>query len=438
MTLDVLLINPPLSRVVLNMRTGLLMPPLGLGYLAATLEQAGYQVQLLDMQAEQARGADLVRYLNEHQPRVVGIGTMVNTFNNGLRVAQIVKQARPATHVIVGGPHATFLPEETLACSAVDVLVRYEGEETLVELLQHFESASPALDQIRGIVFRDGDRLIATEARPLIADLDRLPFPARHLFKWDKYGIPITITARGCPSRCVFCAANALYPHPPYRVRSPQLVVDEIEEMVRRYGLQSFFIADDAFTLWPKRALEICDLLIARGLNTVKWLCEARVDTMTPEVARKLCEAGCIEVQYGVETGNPEIMKLIRKGIKLEQVQEVVAYSQALGLNVVCSFIIGFPWDTHETVQQTLAFGHQLMQLGAPLKDGGRSGRGRVGSGFAPLTPLPGTYVYEHAAELGIRFVTKDWDRYTFAEPVIETQHLTAAELRNYHLSGFH
>lgn len=436
MPVDALLLNPPLSTVVLRTRDGSLMPPLGLGYLAAVLEQAGYSVDLFDMQAEEGRGPDLVRLIRKRQPQVVGIGTMVNTYRNGLRIAQLIKENSPTTKVVIGGPQATFLVKETLSCPAVDVLARYEGEETMIELMRHFEGDEPSLDSIRGIAFRRGDRIYQTEPRPLIADLDSLPVPARHLFKMDLYGLATVFTARGCPSRCVFCAANALYPDLPYRARSPQLVVGEIEGMVKEYNLESFFIADDTFTLRPERAMEICDLIIERKLNA-KWLCEARVNTMTPELARKLAEAGCMEVQYGVETGNPEIMKLIRKGISLEQVEEVVNYTQSTGLNVVCSFIIGFPWDTRETVQQTLDFGHRLSQMGAPLWDGGQSGRGRVMAGFAPLTPLPGTYVYEHAEELGIRFLTQDWDRYTFAEPVIETRHLTAADIRNFHLSGF-
>jgi anaerobic magnesium-protoporphyrin IX monomethyl ester cyclase len=433
---DILLVNPPLSTVVLKLRSGLLMAPLGLGYLAAVLEQAGYKVGLVDMQAEEIRGSGLVRVVQERQPQVVGIGTMVNTYKNGLRVARLVKNFSPTTKVIVGGPQATFLVKETLACPAVDVLVRYEGEETIVELMRHFDGDGRRLDSICGIAFRDGDRIHQTEPRPLIADLDSLPMPARHLFKMDRYGLAIVITARGCPSHCVFCAANALYPSQSYRERSPHLVVDEIEEMVERYSLDSFFIADDTFTLRAEHVMEICDLLIERKIRA-KWLCEARVDTMTPKIARKLVDAGCIEVQYGVETGHQEIMKLIRKGIKLKEVEDVVNYSQAMGLNVVCSFIIGFPWDTHETVQRTLDFGHRLSNIGAPLSDGWRSGRGRVMAGFAPLTPLPGTYVYEHAEELGIRFLTRDWDRYTFSEPVIETLYLTATDIRNFHMSGF-
>jgi anaerobic magnesium-protoporphyrin IX monomethyl ester cyclase len=429
MTSDVLLIAPSLAFRPRGNRGGM-MPPLGLGYLAAVLEQAGYRVDLVDMQAEGVRGPDLTRMVRERQPRVVGISTMVVTYRNGLRAAQVVKQALPATKVVVGGPQATFLVEETLACPAVDVLVRYEGEETLVELMHHYDGDGPALDRIRGIAFRDGGRIYQTERRSLIADLDSLPLPARHLFKSQLYAKPgVLITARGCPSRCVFCAANALYPSPPYRARSPHLVVDEIEGMVNEHGLDSFLIADDTFTLCPERAMRICDLILERGL-AVKWTCEARVNTMTPKLARKLAQAGCIEVQYGVETGNAEIMKRIRKGIKLEQVEQVVDYTLSAGLDVICSFIVGFPWDTPDTVRQTVDFACRLNRLGSLAPNRGGKKRGRSIAMYAPLTPLPGTVMYQQAEELGLHFLTRDWDQFTFSTPVVETASLSAAQIR--------
>lgn len=431
MALDVLLISPPSIAFRGRGDEKGMMPPLGLGYLAAVLELAGFKVGLIDMQPEGIRGKDLARILEEQRPRVVGITTMVVSFKNALRVSEIVKQVLPDTKVVVGGPQATFLVEETLACPSIDVLVRHEGEDTILELMHFFLDGSLSLDHIRGIAFREGDKIYQTEDRPLIRDLDRLPFPARHLFKSHLYVKPgVVITARGCPSQCVFCAARALYPNPSYRARATKLVVDEIEEMVERYRLDSFFIADDTFTLDPDRAMEICDLIIERKLR-VWWACEARVNTMTPELAHKLVQAGCVEVQFGVETGNPEIMKRIRKGIRLEQVEEVVNYTLEAGLDVLCSFIIGFPWDTPETVKQTLDFARKLSRLGnGAVASRGRRRRGRMVAMYAPLTPLPGTELYRRAEEWGIRFLTRDWDRFTFNEPVIETNNLSARDVR--------
>jgi radical SAM superfamily enzyme YgiQ (UPF0313 family) len=205
--------------------------------------------------------------------------------------------------------------------------------------------------------------------------------------------------------------------------------VDEIETLVERFGLSSFFIADDTFTLQPGRAATVCGLIVQRRLP-VTWACEARVNTMTAELARQLREAGCIEVQYGVETGNPEIMKLIRKGIKLEQVEQAVVHAVTAGLDVICSFIVGLPWDTWDTVHQTIALAQRLCQLGSPQPNRGGKGRGRVTAVYSPLTPLPGTLVYQEADALGLRFLTRDWDRFTFNSPVVETAQFSAAAVR--------
>ena len=432
--LDVLFVVPPLPKRWTG-KGGLndYVSPLGIGYLAAVLEKAGYRVDLVNMQTEQLRQENLAELLRSKKPRIVGITTTVTTYKNGLRAAQLIKDILPETKVLIGGPQATFLVEETLSCSAIDVLARFEGEETILELIRHFDGEQLPLEDIQGIAFMRDGQIHKTERRPLIANLDLLPAPAWHLYKLDQiqYKFPVIVTARGCPSKCVFCAANTLYPDPSYRVRSPQLVVDEIAYLVNTYGIRSFMIGDDAFTLRPKRAMEICDLLIAKNLD-ITWTCEARVDTMSPELAQKLKDAGCFLVQYGVETGNPEIMKFIRKGISLKQVEKVVDFTQAIGLNVACTFILGFPWDTHETTRQTIEFGRKLERMGAPsnIKS---SSRGRVSIGSTPLTPLPGTYVYEHAEELGIRFLTKDWDQFTYT-PVIETPHLTAQEIRRYYV----
>lgn len=435
MSLDVLLIEPPLGSVALMLKKIMNMPPLGICYLAAVLEKAGYTVAIVDMWAEKLSEADIVQIIREKKPRVVGISTMVTTYKNGLRIAEAVKRIDPKIKVLVGGPQATFLIEETLACQSVDIVVRFEGEETILELMQHFDNSSIGLDQIRGIAYREKACIHHTPDRPYIKDLDSLPTPAYHLLKMmDSYDMHVVITTRGCPSQCVFCAANAIYGKPSHRVRSPKLVADEIEGLIRNYGASRLYIADDAFTLRPARAIEICDLIIQRQLN-VSWTCETRVDTMTKELAEKLYDAGCVMVQYGVETGNPEIMKLIRKGISLEQVEEVVAYTSAVGLNVSCTFVVGFPWDTDETVRQTIEFGRKLARLNKMPIESQKTNRGVVTPRFAPLTPLPGTYIYEHADELGIQYQTDDWNRFTFFEPVISTSNLTASQIRKYHMN---
>ena len=442
--LDLLLIVPPsASKPATNSRKPILhSPTLGVGYLAAVLEQAGYKVAILDMWAEGLRGKELVEFLIQNKPRVVGISTIVTTFKNGLKVAQITKDTLPYVPVIVGGPHASFQVDETLACAAVDIVVRFEGEITLLEVMRFYNGESINLNEIKGIAYRDGDQIHLTERRPLIQDLNRLPLPAHHLIDPTSYSLPTVITARGCPHQCVFCAARTIYEEFPYRARSPESVVSEIIDLSTRFKGRDLFIADDTLTLHEKRAHKICDLLDENKVDT-PWRCEARVNTMSPELASHMRNSGCHLIQYGVETGDPEMMKLIRKGITLEQVEHVVDYTLAAGLDVMCSLIIGFPWDTHETIRKTLNFGQKIMKMAEPwrvskpeFKGSRTKKRGCIGLGLAILTPLPGTYVYDQADQLGMRFLTRDWDRFTFTEPVIETQHLSAAELRKYYIES--
>lgn len=435
---DVLLIVPPNASLVRGASSGAgagFIPPLGLGYLAAVLEQAGYRVDILDMDVMAWRGSDLVRWVQERQPRVVGFSLMVGSYNTGLRAAQLIRNECPPTKIVVGGPQATFLAEEILNHHpAVDVVACHEGELTLLELMQAWETKPSALESILGIAFRREDGIHQTPPRPLIKDLDTLPLPARHLFQMKRYAKPgVLLTARGCVGQCVFCAARATYPEQPYRARSPQAVMAEIAELSESFGLHDFFIADDAFTLQPKRALAICDLIIASGLKA-HWTCEARVNSMTPDLVHKMHAAGCHQIFYGVETGDPEVMKLIRKGIRLEQVEEVVNFTQAAGIDVMCSFILGFPWDTPQTIGQTIEFAGKLRRMGATWPNRGGPGRGFVTAAFYHLTPLPGTFIFEHASELGLKFLSKNWDHYTMAAPIIETAHLSAADLREWRL----
>ena len=443
--IDVLLVVPPSTsrqaaenpRAVpsATKRSIMYMPSLGVAYLAAVIEKAGYSVRIVDIWAERLRASDLAEIVQQEHPRVVGISTSVTNYKNGLRLAEIARQAYPVTRVIVGGPQASFLVEETLACFAVDIVVRFEGEETILELMQHFDQGLPSLENIKGIAFRTESGIHTTERRPLNNNLDSLPSPAYHLIKMENYEKPSIITGRGCPYQCVFCAANALYQGAPYRARSPQKVVEEIATLVQQFNIDTFFVADDTFTMNAQRVNEICDLLIARNLN-LKWGCEARINIMTRDLAKKLFHAGCQIVQYGVETGNAEIMELVRKNIKLDQVEDVIDFTLDAGLDVLATFIIGLPWDTQETVRQTIAFGRKIEQLNTLRSSTNSTKRGKAVIGYSLLTPLPGTYIYEHAEKLGIRFLTRDWDKFTLTEPVIETKYLTAQQIRNLYIEA--
>jgi len=427
--IEVLLINPPQTRSLLATEREQALSavlPLGLAYLAAVLECEGYRVQVVDMMAEGLRAEGLAALLRRARPKLVGITSTIRLFNNGLRIAHLVKQIDPHAAVVMGGPHASFVCDEALRNGDVDAVCRFEGEQTLLELAAHYLRGEPAdLFAVCGIAYwRDGQTQFTAE-RNFIADLDLIPFPARHLFPIDRYpnqlSIANVVVGRGCPFECIFCSANTLSGRR-YRVRSAGNVLAEIAELIERYQLDEFYISDDTFTVSHKRVREICAGLMAIGARAT-WGCEARVNTINEDLLRLLHAAGCRSIQYGAESGDDAVLAGVHKGITTAEVEAAVQVAHRIGLEVACSFVIGHPFDTRETVRRTIAFARHLIY------DIGGNGGPRVRAKFAILTPLPGTPVYEHADELGVRILTHNWDRYSFHTPVIETPHLNRGDL---------
>jgi radical SAM superfamily enzyme YgiQ (UPF0313 family) len=398
------------------------MPPLGLSYIGAALLAAGYDVSALDMTAEATTLESLAERLEREQPKIVGLSCTTISYGRTTQVARTVKAVVPEAWVIVGGPHVTFTPEETLAEPAFDIVVRHEGEAAMCDLVA-CRLGKGSLAEIAGISFRENGRFVHTPTRPYVTDLDRLPFPAIHLFSLDHYDALPVSTSRGCPFKCIFCSAGA-FAGGHYRVRSPANVVAEIYSLWQKFGCQSFFFTDDTLTGQKQRARRICDLLEAQCPGIV-WRCESRVNTVDVSMLTCLRQAGCIGIQYGVETGSPEILRQLNKHITLDQVAHAVELTLRADIpEVTCSFIIGLPFDTVETVQQTFSYARELKRLASVI------GHGAVIINLGVLVPFPGTAVYQKADELGLQLLTRDWASYSDNDILIETSHLNRRTLR--------
>lgn len=424
--MDVLLINPPAADYMgpAQFQKQKLAPPLGLGYIAAVLEDAGFSVAIRCIASENMSRQNLQTYLQSARPKIVGITTMVISHNNGLRIASLVRKLLPDTIIVMGGPHVSFLAEQTLQTGSVDVVCCFEGELTMRDLSRYYIRGEGELGDIPGIVYQSEGQIIFNPDRPFSEDLDALPFPARHLLNLRGYTYPAcTVTGRGCPFGCLFCAANTLS-GTRYRMRSAGNVLAELEEVYHRYGLEEFQFFDDTFTVDHQRVREICKGIINRNLP-LRWYCESRVNTIDEDLLDTMYEAGCRSVQFGIESGNDEILRKVKKGITTAQVEYAVEIALRRGLRVVGAMIIGHPWDTRETVEDTLRFGEKLKNMARQLG-------GEIILAFPALTPLPGTYIYKNAKELGINIVSQNWDDYTFIQPVIETCHLNRQELKNF------
>ncbi|MCL6451231.1 MAG: B12-binding domain-containing radical SAM protein, partial [Acetobacteraceae bacterium] len=207
------------------------------------------------------------------------------------------------------------------------------------------------------------------------------------------------------------------------RARSPENTVAEIMECVERFGIRTFFFSDDCFTVDSKRCMRLCSLLSGLSVR-INWSCEGRVDTVNPELLRLMRDAGCFGIQFGVESGSDHILKSIRKGISRSQVMQAVKWAVDVGLRAVCSFQVGHPEDTEETIRETISFAAALRRESRDPS--------LVVTDFAVATPLPGTVLRRDAARLGLRIHTSDWDQYTFIDPVMDTRHLTADQISSY------
>ncbi len=356
---------------------------------------------------------------------LIGLTSTTSAFSNALTLAREAKSVNPDVPVIMGGPHVTFTAEETVREEWVDVVVRGEGEETILELAQYFLQGKGALENIVGITYKitykDTVDLQSTPDRPFIEDLDSVPFPARQLVNVKKYeNGGVIITGRGCPYKCQFCAAGPLSGYR-YRLRSIKKVMAEIAECYHKYGLRDFFFADSTFTAYPERTKEMCKAILDLGFP-ITWLCGSRVNAVTPEQLNLMARAGCRRIEFGAESGSNQILKDIRKGVTTDMITRAVTWALDAGMVVECSFILGHPTDTVETIQETFEFAQNLKKV---------EGAERLRIDFGVVTPLPGTELWEHAEELGITIFSKNWDDYNFVYPVAETRHLNRRILRS-------
>jgi len=271
-------------------------PPLGLGYLAAVLEKNGFEVDVIDCQASSFSYDDFKREISKRKPDIVGATASTRLYNSALQIIEIAKEAHPNCITMLGGPHVTFWNEKALQeCTQLDIVVRREGEYTLLEIVQRI-AAGKSYEDVIGITIRKGDGFQVNPDRPYIENLDELPFPARHL--WDLDAIRkaedmfYLTTTRGCVYWCEFCAAVRMFGRR-YRMRSVQNVADELEYLYKTYGGKYYTFCDDAFTVDQARTEQLCEEIKKRGLK-IQWNCGTRVDMVTKELLQKMKDSGCV------------------------------------------------------------------------------------------------------------------------------------------------
>jgi len=380
--MKIILLNPPPQR---QESASLSVPPLGLAYIAAVLRDKGYPVIIKDAYAENMGWQDLAAYLKREHPDILGLSSVTHTM---AATAEVMKIARPHVHtIVVGGPHITSWKEKTFQqCPEIDFGIIGEGEETIVELVGEL-AAGRSPRQIPGVIGKD----FAGPPRPLLPDLDQLPFPARDLLPLNLYHYALAkgrrfttlFTSRGCPYHCVFCDKSIFGSR--WRARSADNILEEIDEIVQRFQITSLIIYDDLFTLDKERLQAVCEGILRRGY-TLDWKCESRVNLVDLETLRLMKRAGCSLVAYGVESGNQHGLDYLNKKITVEQIRRAFALTHEVGLETMAYFILGLPVETYADELRSIAFAKELNPTYVQ---------------FSTLSPYYGTRLYEEAQERG-------------------------------------
>lgn len=426
----IILINPPIIEEDLK---GPIAPivkhlyfnslPLGLAYLSAYLMREGYEVSAIDAPVLGYSIKDVVDIARKSGARIAGITSTTCQFQGAVMLERALKEGIPDIKTILGGVHVSGSPISSMKESGFDYGVIGEGEETLLELVQLIEDGGSPED-VRGIVFRDGEEIRMTQRRPFIKNLDYLPFAARHLFPIrryrpqpnDEHGLPKLSmqTSRGCPYHCLFCDKSTFGNL--WRPFSPEYVAEEMEEIVKRHGAKDIALLDSTFTVSESRVMAVTSAIKRKGLHKkVTWTCAARANICTRPLLEELKSAGCWRVRIGVESGNESVLRFIRKEITREQVRDVVTWADEIGLQPKGFFMIGHLTDTEETIRETMEFA-----LSLPFKD----------ITIQINTPLPGTEQFDMYKDFGT-LSAEEKSFYSFWQPVFIPRGLSKERLES-------
>jgi len=411
--MKIALVNPPYPPSVHSHPPFI---PLGIAYLGAVAEKEGHEVTVIDCQAEKLDYKGFRSRISRTQFDVVGVTATTLLYKSAMQLVTIAKEVQPEAVTVVGGSHGTFWDENALnEYPSLDVVVRREGEQTFLELLGRLQSKK-SLTGVLGVTFRSGGKVARNADRPFLEDLDALPFPAHHLLPLDslkrmgKILFPL-ITSRGCVYWCDFCSTVRMFGRG-YRMRSPKNVVDEMELVHDKYGVDQVTFYDDAFTVNRERVVKICEELHARKLD-MTWDCGTRVDMVDRELLKMMRGAGCIAVWLGVESGSQAMLGAMNKSIKLDQTRLAYKTAHEVGLMTIANTVLGFPGETEATAWETIRFIKELNPDDV---------------GFYVATPYPGTPMYEQVKKNGWLRVT-DFDKYDTAGPTFETPWLSMEKI---------
>jgi radical SAM superfamily enzyme YgiQ (UPF0313 family) len=420
--------------------------PLGLGYVAAALIKAGHDIDFIDLALQRRDPFNtLLSKVKGYRPNALGFSTVTSQYNECSRLVKRAERYLPEIPIIMGGHHASALPEEVLRDGAASVVVVSEGEKTAPELFSALENNAD-LKSIAGIVFVDDqDSIVQTLPRKQVRNLDEIPYPPWNILRPERYHGRMrgrkksnVLTSRGCPYHCVHCHRGPTGGLS-VRQRSVDNILGEIIQLHENYEIGAIGFRDDIFTFKRYHTLELCDAIIAERLDII-WDCEARVDMVDYDLLNRMKQAGCVRVDFGVESGSEKILYKIGKKITKDDARKAFQYCRQLGLPTRAFFIIGTPWETRETVNETISFAKEIRPtvchffLATPYP-GTRLQEEFIKAGW----PIPSNYdEYRHWTE-GIGFMTEKGEnpcyspqRHFISECLRATREITKSQILNF------
>jgi radical SAM superfamily enzyme YgiQ (UPF0313 family) len=402
-------------------RSKSMRPPLGLMYISSYLTKFGINNSIIDIKSK--KPLDEVRSFIEKRilelnPKYLGLSCLTTELDSVLKICNNIKSKNPKIKIILGGIHPTLFPEEVLKHKSVDIVVVGEGEITFAELLKKEDPKN-----IHGVYYKKANKIIKNLPREKIHDLDSLPMPAFDKVPMDYYlkvqgylirGVPTRgfyiFTSRGCPYRCEFCVNKNIFGRS-IRYRSPKKVVDEIEYLMKRYTIDSFFIYDDTFTAKKDHVLNICKEIKYRKLKVI-WGCETRVNLLDENIVKAMKKSGCIQIDFGMESGSQRLLNVIKKDITIHQIKNAVRLCNKYNIRIFSNFMINLPTETKEEMNETIKLAQDLHSHITV---------------FNITTPFPGTDLFDHS---DYQLTINDYKKLTTTDSIDEYINFIEAKCR--------
>lgn len=382
------LVNPRVESL------GSMIPPLGLLWIGGVLERDGHEVKIFDIYPYDDN--DLPS-LAAYRADVVGMTVLTDYWDRAVQVAEFIRREMPDSRFVIGGVHVTMLPGEAIRGLGAMVGVIGEGEYTMRALCRHFAAGTDWRGEDGIAYLDDGGELHRTANRGFIANLDELPFPARHLLNFENYLIPpgivrgywserstVAMTSRGCPFQCIWCGSQCTFGRG-VRRRTVDNVMLEVKELVERYRLDTLYFIDDTFTLNRDWVRQFCERLMADGYR-IAWGCQAHVETVEEDMLRLMKKAGLVQLDMGVESGSDRVLKALKKHSNADAVRRAFAIARKVGVRTMASFVLGSPEETWEDIEDTFKLAKEI--------------RPNYASAYF-LTPYPGTELMSMAKTHG-------------------------------------